>query len=89
MIKKLSMRESTQFDQEYFGGIEEEKGGNGVKDLDQPRKPSSSQHLMMRNNSSVGTNNEVVNEIRSYDSREKASQATTEEKTSVITSAQL
>lgn len=73
MIKKLSMRESTQFDQEYFGGIEEEKGGNRVKDIDQPRKTSSSHHLMMRNNSSIGTNNEVVNEIRSYDSREKAS----------------
>lgn len=43
----------------------------------------------MRNNSSLGTNNEEVNEIRSYDSRQKASQATTEEKTSVITSAQL
>jgi len=27
MIKKLSMRESTQFDQEYFDGLEEEKGG--------------------------------------------------------------
>jgi hypothetical protein len=29
--------------------------------------------LIMRNNSSVGTNNEEANEIRSYDSRQKAS----------------
>lgn len=84
------MRESTQFDQQYFGGIEEEKGGSvkgGVKDIEQLRNIDSSHHLIMRNNSSVGTNNEIVNEIRSLDSREKASQATTEEKTSVITSA--
>ena len=87
MIKKLSMRESTQFDQEYFGGLEEEKVG--AKDSSEQPPRNNSHQLLMRNNSSIGTNNEVVNEIRSYDSREKASQATTEEKTSVITSAQL
>ena len=87
MIKKLSMRESTQFDQEYFGGVEEEKGA--VKDNSDQQPRNNSHQLLMRNNSSMGTNNEVVNEIRSFDSREKASQATTSEKTSVITSAQL
>ncbi len=85
MLKKLSMRESTQFDQEYFGGLEEEK--TGAKDASEQQPRNNSHQLLMRNNSSMGTNNEVVNEIRSYDSREKASQATTEEKTSVITSA--
>jgi hypothetical protein len=40
MIKKLSMRESTQFDQEYFGGLEEEKGGAKDSSEQQPRNNS-------------------------------------------------